>query len=1159
MSGPGLAWARPWVQGGTLAARMPPWLRSVRSVINTPLMISFRRMTPPFRHLGGGFAVAGCFLSMSALMAADTFPPEQIEFFEKNVRPVLAENCYDCHGSHKHENGLRVDLRSAILRGSDYGKVVEAGKPAASKLIQAIRHAPGVEAMPKKGDKLKPEHIAALEKWVEMGLPWPEEKAVADAHAKADPTQHWAFLPVTKPQVPADTAAKGVNPVDTLVQARLKAAGLDFAPPADPATLCRRIFITLTGLQPAFEDVQAFEKACKAEGGTASAVEALTAKLLASPAYGERWARHWLDVARYADTDGYQVAAKNTSYPYAYTYRDWVVKSLNDDMPYDQFLMHQLAADRLHPEDKNHPSLAALGFLNVGDRFISDRNLQIDDRIDVVSRGMLGLTVGCARCHDHKYDPIPSKDYYAMYSIFTSSEEPEQKDLPVIGKVADEAAAKEYAAKVAEIAQKELEFKRQVYEEIRKPERVTEYLAFAQEAAMIKDRNTLRGRAGQLKLRDKVADKWGDFLKRHALGAKPHPVMLAWKEFAALPAGEFAAKAPALVASLIKPERGLNAVARNELAKRPAPKSFNEVASLYADIFVTCLSGKEPDNADWRQVREILQSDPSPMSVPVEEANVFFTRRDLDSVVKISNERVKLESSHPGAPPRAMVSLDKAKPQDVSVFIRGNPGRRGEPAPRAWLTVFGGEKFTDGSGRLELAKKVASKDNPLTARVIVNRVWTQHFGKPLVGQTSDFGVQTAKPVQAELLDYLAASLMENGWSLKKLHQMILTSRTWQQSAESTPEKDLKDAENDLLCRYNRQRLDFESMRDAMIQVTGDLDAAKIGGRAIPRTNPEADTRRSLYLLVDRYDQATVPAMFDFANPDSHSPQRYVTTVPQQALFLMNSPFMQSRAQSAAAKTPLHGSTLDSESLKALYRRVLLRDPKPAEVELAQRFYTDAENLLRRSNAFVWKYGYGKVEKDATGKASVTFEPFKNYGKVGSNTTRWYPAPKYPDKDFGHLFMGAGNGHPGADWAAISQWTSPFDKELVRITGTLTRSSERGNGVRAWIISNRAGRIREELVPPKGSVEISAEIEVHQDEILYFVVESENRSTDSDSFSWNPKLERVDSLTGNLTHITRHDMDFCGPEGWPVKRTKPQSPLAQLAQVLMMSNEFQFVD
>ena len=1102
--------------------------------------------TPFFlRILGGSFAIAG-----SLATAADSFPADQIEFFEKSVRPVLAENCYDCHGDHKHENGLRMNLRSAILRGSDYGKVVEPGNPAASKLIKAIKHESGVESMPKKGDKLKPEEIAALEKWVQMGLPWPEEKEVAHGHDKADPMQHWAFQPVKKPS----------GTVDSLVGAKLKAAGLDFAPQADAAALCRRIHVTLTGLQPSFEDVRAFEKA-SAQNAKA-AVDTLVNKLLASPAYGERWGRIWLDVARYADTDGYQVAGKDIRYPYAYTYRDWVVKSLNEDMPYDKFLMYQLAADKMVPADKakSDPHLAALAFMNVGDRFISNKDLQTDDRIDVVTRGMLGLTVACARCHDHKYDPIPARDYYALYSVFNSCEEPANDAMPVIGRAPNENDVKDYEAKVAEIAQKDLEFKKKVYEEIRTPERVTEYLAFAQEAVTIKDRTALKGRAGALKLRDKVADQWADFLKRHALKAKPHPVMLAWKEFAALPADQFAAKAPELVKTLTKPDSGLNAVPRNELAKRPAPKNFGEVAALYADIFNTCLAGTQPDNADWKQVREILQTDPSPMSVPVEQANVFFTRKDLTQTVKMSNDRLKLEIEHPGSPPRAMVMVDKPKPADVSIFIRGNPSRRGAVAPRGWLTMFGGESFKEGSGRLELAQKIASKDNPLTARVIVNRVWTQHFGKPLVGQTSDFGVQTDEPVQHDLLDYLAATLMEENWSLKKLHQRILTSRTYQQAVLNTPEKALKDADNELLSRQNRQRLDYESMRDAMLQVAGELDSANMGGRAVPLTDKTVDSRRSVYLLVNRYDQATVPATFDFANPDNHSPIRYVTTVPQQALFLMNSPFMQQRSTKLAEATPVKGSTIDSEAIQSLYHRVLLRDASPDEIEMTQRFCNDADMLKRRAAAFVWRYGTAKVEKDATtGKVSLAgFEPLAHFGKVGQNTMRWTPDKVHPSKEYGYLYIGAGNGHPGSQWPAVMQWTTPFSKEKIRISGAIKRSSEKGNGIRAWIISNKKGKIREEFVKPASSVELTADLEVEQDEVLSFVVESENHDTNSDSYNWAPKIERIAS-DGSVAPITRADTDFCGPSQWPINRPKPQTPLAQLAQVLMMSNEFQFVD
>jgi hypothetical protein len=1097
-------------------------------------------MTSPVSRLF--FLLSGLSATLYApVVLAETasFPPDQIEFFEKYVRPVLAENCYDCHAGHKHENGLRVDLRSALMKGSDYGKVVEPGNAAASKLFKMINHAPGVEAMPKKGDKLKPEQIAAIEKWIAMGLPWPAEHEVA--HEAPDWKSHWAFVAVK--------SQSGAS-VDRLVESKLKASGLDFAPSADPATLCRRIHVTLTGLQPSYEEVQAFIREPN--------VDKLVTRLLASPGYGQRWARHWLDVARYADTDGYQVAGRNINYPYAYTYRDWVVQSLNEDLPYDQFLMLQIAADKIHANQPRHPSLAALGFLNVGDKFISDRLLQIDDRIDVVTRGMMGLTVGCARCHNHKYDPIPSKDYYALYSIFNSTEQPEQKDLPVIGKAADEAAFRDYEAKVAEIAAKELAFKKEVYQEIRSPERVQQYLAFAQEASGIKDRTAMKGRAGQLKLRDTVADKWGDFVQRHALNGKPHPVMIAWKAFADVPAADFAAKAPTLVASLTQPTSGLNAVPRNELAKRPVPKSFADITQMYADIFLTCLDGKEPDNADWKQVREILLADPSPMAVPVEQANVFFTRKDLDKITKFGNDRVKLESEHAGAPPRAMVSLDKPKPNDVRVFMRGNPARQGDPAPRGWLTMFGGQTFQNGSGRLELAQKIASRDNPLTARVIANRVWQLHFGKPLVGQTSDFGVQTPKPVHLELLDHLAAYLMDHGWSLKKLHHYILTSRTWQQSSDLTELKALKDADNELLSRYNRQRLDYESMRDALLQASADLDLGIQKGRPVPHDDAKADLRRSLFLMVNRYDQPTVPAMFDFANPDSHSPMRYVTTVPQQALFLMNSPFMSQRASRAAEKTDIRGSEVDGQSITSLYHRVLHRDPRPEEVELAQRFLHDSQELRQRSSAFVWNYGYGKVEKDGSGQHKLgVVKRMQHFGQTAQTKNRWFPTDAFPDKDFGHLFLAGNGGHPGRDFASVLQWTSPFPQERLRLSGVLKRTSERGNGIRALIVSSRQGVIFNRLLKPVESVDVKAEVEVQEGETLSFVVDCEG-STDSDGYSWSPKIERINA-DGSLAMITKSDTDFCGPDGWPLNRTKPQSPLAQLAQVLMISNEFQFLD
>jgi hypothetical protein len=1072
----------------------------------------------------GSFAVA-----TSLAAAADTaFPPEQIEFFEKNVRPVLAERCYDCHGASKHQNGLRLDSREAVIRGSDYGKVVEPGNASASKLIKAVTHAAGVEPMPKKGDKLTATEVASLEKWITMGLPWPKEAAVAAAHSeKADPKQHWAFQPVK-----ADRSKS----IDELVGAKLKAAGLDFAPKADNRTLTRRLYLTLTGLPPT-----------KDQSDQSNPTD-LISKLLSKPAYGERWARVWLDVVRYADTNGYQVAGRSNFYPYAYTYRDWVVKAFNDDMPYDQFVSYQLAADRITASTPNSPHLAALGLYNVGERFINDRLLINDDRIDVIGRGLLGLTVACARCHDHKFDPIPSRDYYAIYSIINSSDEPEETAMPIIGKAANEADAKDYDAKIAVINAKELDYKKQVYEEFRKPERLAEYLVFAQEVMDITDRTVFNGKAGQAKLRDKVADKWRDFLKRYALAPKPHAALIAWNRFAKLPAGEFAAKAASIAQELTKPESGCTPEIAAEITKA-APKSMKDVAGVYAKII---LDGKlEP-------VRQLMQDKLSPMAIPVEGADAFFTRKDLETVVRIKNERNKLDATHPGAPPRAMVMLDKPKPNDVRIYMRGNPARQGDPAPRAWLTMFGGEKFTNGSGRLELAQKITSKDNPLTARVIANRVWMQHFGKPLVSQPSDFGVQTPKPAQVDLLDFLADYLMQNGWSLKKLHTLILSSRTWQQSSHASPEKLLKDADNELLSRFNRQRLDYETMRDCLLAATGELDTSKQGGRAIEWNAKAADTRRTLYLKVDRYDQATVPAMFDFANPDGHSPQRFNTTVPQQALFLMNSPFLRTRADSIAKATKLQGSTLDSEALRSMYQRILARDPRPDEVELAQRFMA-AATVLDAEKPFRWSYGTMKFTRGADGKPAFSgFEPFKHLTERANGSQRlWSPGEKIPSADakWGHAFWATYGGHAAPkDLVVTARWHVPADLK-VTINATLSRKTDRGDGVRAWIHNSRTGVLSEYLCNPQNKqLTTHLTTDVKKGDVLSFVVHNE-AGTDSDSFEWQPRITRAG--TGEL--LTDAKADFCDASRWPFVRAKPQSPLSQLAQVLLISNEFMFLD
>lgn len=1101
---------------------------------------------------GGISAACATSLFSAATPAQPEFTPDQIVFFEKHVRPVLAENCYSCHEGHKAKSGLLLNTRAGVMRGTDYKKVIIPGDPENSVLIKAIRHAAGAEAMPPKKPQLAQNEIDALVQWVKMGAPWPKE-AAADAHHPSS-EDHWAFQKVVKPAAPAvpNPKLKPANPVDAFIAAKLDKAGLDFAPAADRATLGRRLYVTLTGLPPSYEQLQAFIK-----DPAPDAAAKLIDQLLDSPHYGERWARYWLDIARYSDTEGYQVAGKDIRYPYAFTYRDWVVNALNGDMPYNEFLRQQIAADHIAGADTSSKHLAALGFLTVGDTFIGNKDLQTDDRIDVLTRGMLGLTVACARCHDHKFDPIPTKDYYALYGVFNSSEVPE--DLPVIGKAPNDAEFAAYQSEITKVEEKMNAFRKEVFEDMRKAERLREYLAFAQQANLEDMKpEAFRGKAGQLKLRDRVASRWREFLKRHAGSARPNPVMVTWKEFASLTASDFEKAAPALRERLSQPGSTVNAVFRNELAKRPAPKSMADVMGLYADVFLTCMSGTQPDNADWQQVRALLVEGQSPMAVTVDQVDQFFTRKDMEQMVRFRNEMKRIDLASPGAPPRAMVMVDKVKPNDMRVFIRGNPGRPGEVAPRGYLTAFGGQKFTKGSGRLELADAIASNDNPLTARVMVNRVWLQHFGSPLVSQTSDFGVQTPAPEQLELLNWLSATFMEEGWSLKELHRFILNSRAYQQSTLTTPEKALKDPENMLISRMSRQRLDYEAMRDAMIRVTGTLDAQRVGGRPVALNAADVNSRRSLYLFVDRFNQATVPAMFDFANPDTHSPQRFVTTVPQQALFLMNSPFMRDQSGKLAGKLPVKGSTVDSQTITALYRQVLLRDPTPDEVELVQRFNIDAAEL-QATPAFLWKYGAGKPIRDAANKITgFEFIPFTTYNATKSR--RWWGMSKdMPDKQWSYTHWADGGGHPSSAHATVLRWVAPADA-TIRINGKLDRHNKSGNGIRAFIISDKQGILMEHLLPPASQKNMDiGSLKVRRGEIIDFVVDAENGDTNSDGFNWRPAIYQLDPAAGTSTLLTKSDTDFNDGSHWPPNRARPQSALSQLVQVLLMSNEFQFVD
>ncbi|MGQ0634777.1 MAG: PSD1 and planctomycete cytochrome C domain-containing protein [Planctomycetaceae bacterium] len=883
-------------------------------------------------------------------------------FFESTIRPLLAARCFECHSALKQEGGIRLDSREGLITEGDAGDpAIVPGKPDESRLIDVIDYS-GAIRMPPKG-KLPEAEIASLTEWVRMGAPFPAvaEKTVtplghmatADGIVEAR-ASHWAFQPIGYPRPPASAADEWPQtPIDAFISERLAAAGLKPGPAADRRTLLRRATFDLHGLPPTADEVAEFE-ADLSPGAFARVVD----RLLASTRYGERWGRHWLDVARYADTKGY-VFTEERKYPYAYTYRDYVIRAFNDDLPFDRFIVEQLAGDQL-PDAGEPAHLAAMGFLTVGRRFGNNQPDIIDDRIDVLSRGLLGLTVTCARCHDHKYDPVPTEDYYALYGVFASSIEP--AELPLIGQPSDAHAYAEYEVELQKREAALREYFEPKYAALIDGlrEKTGDYLLAQVQAAGKKLGETGAIANSPEELRPEMIRRWKEFLA--ATGRQPHPVFSAWRDLSQLPEEEFAASAGSLIAALNDDPQANSRT--NALVKRAlvaaAPASMRDVAVAYGKLLVevhrqwvgfrsdheafgAALPAALPD-AVVEEVRQVLYGEGSPVVVDHEATPRIFDRETRDRVSALKKEVETWKANSPAAPPRAMVMRDAPQPVPGKVFIRGNPGRPGKEVARRFLQVLsspGAAAFQQGSGRLELARAVASPGNPLTARVIVNRVWQHHFGSGLVATSSDFGYRGAPPSHAELLDYLARSLIDEGWSLKNLHRRIMLSAVYQQASEVRPAAAAIDPENRLLWRMNRRRLDFEPMRDALLAAAGRLDLT-LGGRPVDLFASPFSQRRAVYGFIDRQDLPGTFRAFDFASPDVSTPQRPQTIIPQQALFGMNSPFVIEQARHLAAQAVAQGSSSAEETVRWLYRQTFARAPAADEVALGARFLTESE-------------------------------------------------------------------------------------------------------------------------------------------------------------------------------------------------------------------------
>ena len=893
-------------------------------------------------------------------------------------------------------------------------------------------------------------------------------------------SDHWAFRAPRDVQPPAVADTRLVKTdIDRFMPAKAD------APLADARTLIRRMAFDLTGLPPTAEEVEAFAKAENRDEAIAQFVE----RLLASPRYGERWGRHWLDVARYSDTKGYVYSREERRFVHAPTYRDWVIRAFNDDLPYDRFLLLQLAADQLVPADS--PNLAAMGFLTGGRRFVGVKHDIIDDRIDVVTRGTMALTVQCARCHDHKYDPISIEDYYSLYGVFHGGED----RLIPLATVADAEFAKRQEKLATTMA------KRREEAATRLRARVGDYLSAQSELGKYPEEGFDQILAADELIPASVR-RWRDFLH----GAKAHPIFAPWVALVS--------KTPP------EPSVALNALVAAAFAT--PPQTLAEAAQRYGVLFLDAEKQTTPAAAE---LRAFLRDANSPTSVPetgIVNNDQFFPFTAIEELWKMQGdvERRLIELGTPAA----LIIADMPPEPNPRVFKRGSASRLGEDVPRQFREVISGEKrtpFSNGSGRLELARAIASADNPLTARVMVNRIWQHHFGTGLVKTPSDFGLRAEAPSHPELLDWLARRFVAEGWSVKAMHRLILKSAVYQQAAGEFPS----------------QRLGFEHLRDAMIAVTGELDLATTGKP--PQLLDPANKRRTVYSYVDRQFLPGVFRTFDFANPDMHVAVRHETSVPQQALFFLNGAFAADRAKALSARLTGEPDVRVQQFYRALYQRAA----SPEEVNAGLRFIAAANSesaVVKPVRETQWRYGTG--EYDEANKRLKSFKPLPYFS--GSS---WQGASAWPGSETGWAQITAEGGHPGNTRknACVRRWVAPVDSD-IQITGTLKHEPEQGDGVRAFILSSRSGELKSASVH-QSSADMSASVTVKAGDTIDFVVDI-GGALSYDQFLWSPVVK-----VGAVAHDAR--TEFSGPS----PESQYLTPWEQYAQVLLLSNEFAFVD
>jgi cytochrome c553 len=838
-----------------------------------------------------------CALPTAARAAAPS--QADLDHFEQKIRPVLIERCYACHSQeaaaqNKLKGGLLVDSASGLLKGGDSGPAIVPGKAKESLLYKALRF-DGYE-MPPSG-KLPEAVVADFAAWIDRGAADPRTETSSQpakpAIDFAAARKHWAFQPPQKPARPKVNDSRWPQTeIDYFILAKLEPAGLKPVAPATKRELLRRATFDLIGLPPTPEEVTAFESD-EAPDAFAKVVD----RLLASPHYGERWGRHWLDVARYAEDQAHTFGVRpNTS---GYRYRDWVVQALNDDLPYDEFVRLQIAADKFAPQstdkqstakqsaDKQDPSrlkhVAALGFFGLGAQYYKNTDAakasadELDDRIDTMTRGFLGLTVSCARCHDHKFDPIPTQDYYSLAGVFQSCT---LNNTPLAPQ--EQVAAYDDGQKRIKKAEDDLkkfvaEQKQQTAEA--EAARIAKYVEAAWRVHTARRADAAKKPMPELakryELNEATLAKWVDFLDMKNKGRNA--------SFDEL--------------------RNLCASATTAESGQAMPANLAAASTALEQRLKTAFAARR-EKKEKPEHRDLLEAVVGNQGLFTPNDGELAKRMAPKGMEQWNAAKAEVDTAKKAAPPIYPLAhtIADAKPTDMKVFIRGNPARTGELAPRRFLKILAGDEpkpFADGSGRRELAEAIASADNPLTARVIVNRLWQRHFGRGIVGTPSNFGLLGDRPTHPELLDYLAVRLVEKQWSLKAIHREIMLSAVYRLGSASDASNERVDADNRLLWRMDRRRLDVEAWRDSLLAVSGRLDP-KLGGESTD-LGSSSNVRRTIYGKISRHELDSLLRLFDFPDANITSDTRSETTVPQQQLFVLNSPFMIEQSKAFAAR------------------------------------------------------------------------------------------------------------------------------------------------------------------------------------------------------------------------------------------------------------------